>query len=301
MAIPEELWREIDATREQWSQTHRPTVPAMEELLYLPFAILDHGFVRVIDYQGDDAAIVQAARVSYGKGTKSVRDDRALIRYLLRKKHTTPFEMCELKLHVKLPIFVARQWIRTRTASVNEYSARFSVLEDDFYVPEIAQICAQSTENRQGRGEQLADAVVVQESIRSLSKLAYATYTSLLERGVARELARIIVPPNVYSMWYWKIDLHNLLRFQLLRLDERAQWEIRQYAEVIDMLLRKWVPVTHQAFMDYQRYAVSLSAMARGVIKRLLKGEQVQRDYDLMSKREWDELIGEFELEDVIA
>jgi thymidylate synthase (FAD) len=236
---------EIEALRDEAHQTRRATVPALEEILYQPIPVLDHGFVRVVDYLGDDGAIVQAARVSYGKGTKTVSSDRGLIRYLMRHRHTTPFEMCEIKLHVKLPIFVARQWIRHRTANVNEYSARYSILDHEFYVPADEHLAPQSAANRQGRAGEIpaAEKAAMQGEIAELSDRAYALYERLLNEtqsgeavdearsGLARELARMVLPTNYYTQWYWKVDLHNLFHFLSLRADDHAQYEIRAYAE----------------------------------------------------------------------
>ena len=221
----------MEALREQHRETRRATVPALEDVIYTPFPVLDRGFVRVVDYMGDDGAIVQAARVSYGRGTRRVSEDRGLIRYLMRHRHTTPFEMCELKLHVKLPIFVARQWIRHRTANVNEYSARYSILDREFYVPEEAQLAEQSTSNRQGRGELMGseEAGRVLALLREDAERAYDRYEELVNErpgggardpdrsGLARELARMSISLNFYTQWYWKVDLHNLLHFLSLR------------------------------------------------------------------------------------
>ena len=266
--------------------TRRPTVPALEERLYRPHPVLDHGFVRVVDYMGDDAAIVQAARVSYGKGTRNVRDDRGLVRYLMRHRHTTPFEMCELKLHVKLPIFVARQWIRHRTANVNEISARYSILDREFYLPRPQDLAVQSSVNRQGRGEPL-DAERAAEVLAVLRRDAlqvYGTYERLLnDRGdgepvdetapqVARELARMDLTLNYYTQWYWKVDLHNLLHFLSLRMDPHAQLEIRVYGEAIGELVKAWVPMAWEAFEDYRLGAVTLSRAELDVVRKLIAG-----------------------------
>jgi thymidylate synthase (FAD) len=249
--------------------------------------------------------VVQAARVSYGRGTKKVSDDRNLIRYLMRHRHSTPFEMCEIKLHVKLPIFVARQWIRHRTANVNEYSARYSILDREFYVPLPAQLAAQSATNRQGRGETLdgAEAQRALGAIEALSADAYATYAALLNEdlaghsadpdrpGVARELARMVLPTNYYTQWYWKIDLQNLLHFVSLRADAHAQYEIRAYAEVIAGIVARWVPLVWEAFKDYRMGGVQLSAPALALLKRMLAGEAVSQERSGLSKREWAELM----------
>jgi thymidylate synthase (FAD) len=291
-------------------ETRRVTVPAMEDLLFRAFPVLDHGFVRVIDYMGADSAVVQAARVSYGRGTKATREDRGLIRYLMRHWHTTPFEMCEIKLHVKLPIFVARQWIRHRTANVNEYSARYSILDKEFYLPAPEQLTVQSSTNRQGRGSAL-DAPESEEVLRVLredSERNFRHYQWLLNeddnaapldperRGLTRELARIGLSLNTYTQWYWKTDLHNLLHFLRLRADLHAQYEIRAYAKQILEILKLWVPFTFEAFQDYQLNAVSLSAGAVEVVRRRLQGEVVSFENSGLSKREWDELFATFDI-----
>lgn len=291
----------------------RPRVEALEEILGRRLPVLDHGFVRVIDYMGDDAAIVQAARVSYGRGTRTPSEDEALIRYLMRHRHTSPFEMCEIKLHVKLPIFVARQWIRHRTASVNEYSARYSILAREFYLPDPAHIAAQSRTNRQGREAVAlggAAARAVRARIAESAEEAFATYFALIgdeaekpeeegggetAGGIARELARIVVPLSTYTEWYWKIDLHNLLHFIALRADPHAQYEIRAYAEAIGGIVARWVPMTWRAFVDYRLEAVSLSGPALAVLRRWLRGERVTREESGLSAREWRELCALFQ------
>jgi thymidylate synthase (FAD) len=310
MAISKDENAEIEAARTSSSDTKRATVAAIEEILFVATPVLDHGFVRVIDYMGDDSSVVQAARVSYGRGTKQVSEDRALIRYLMRHGHTTPFEMCELKLHVKLPIFVARQWIRHRTANVNEYSARYSVLDKEFYVPAGSQLAAQATSNRQGRGDVLQgeDANRVLKILISDSERAYSDYLELLNdpssdnyqesrSGLARELARMNLPLNFYTQWYWKIDLHNLLHFLRLRSDSHAQFEIRAYANVILDILKRWVPHTYDAFSEYDLNSVRLSAAATNVIRRALAGERVTYETSRLSRREWNDLIETFPLE----
>jgi thymidylate synthase (FAD) len=304
MPLSREQEDEIEALRSEAAPTRRPVVATLEEILYRPLQVLDRGFVRVIDYMGDDAAIVQAARVSYGRGTKKVSDDAGLINYLMRMHHTSPFEMCELKLHVKLPIFVARQWIRHRTASVNEYSARYSVLQDEFYLPAPDQLAVQSTGNRQGRGEVLEGAEA-EQVLRALARHAegsYERYLGLLNQdelgepldpdrtGLARELARMVLPLNTYTEWYWKIDLHNLLHFITLRADPHAQYEIRAYAEVLLDVVRRWLPLTHAAFVDYRLEGRALSAKALAVVRRRLKGEPVGPADSGLSAREWREL-----------
>jgi thymidylate synthase (FAD) len=306
MSLTDAQRAEIDALRAQGAPTRRATVKALEELLYVALPVLDHGFVRVIDYMGDDAAVVQAARVSYGRGTKRVSEDAGLIRYLMRHRHTTPFEMCEIKFHVKLPIFVARQWIRHRTANVNEYSARYSILDREFYLPAPEHLAAQSSANRQGRGAVLdgAEAAGVLDLLRQDAIRTYDHYALMLNEGVdgapsdparkglARELARMNLTLNTYTQWYWKTDLHNLLHFLSLRADAHAQYEIRAYAEPMLRVLEAWVPATAGAFRDYRLGAVTFSAGMLGVLKRMLAGEAVEQKGSGLSKREWDEMMG---------
>jgi len=291
MPLTPEQKDEIERARAQSNRTRRVTVPALEEILYEAIPVLDHGFVRVIDYMGDDSAVVQAARVSYGRGTKKVSEDKALIFYLLRHRHTTPFEMCEIKYHVKLPIFVARQWIRHRTANVNEYSARYSILDKEFYLPAPEHLAAQSSTNRQGRGEVLSpdEARRVLDLLREESERAYRGYVELLNEdeegrvidpgrsGIARELARMNLSLNFYTQWYWKTDLHNLLHFLDLRADPHAQYEIRAYAEAMIGTVERWVPMTAEAFRQYRRGGAHLSAAGLEVVKRLIAGEKVDR------------------------
>ncbi len=270
--------------------TRRPTVPALEERLFQPIPLLDHGFVRLVDYMGDDAAIVQAARVSYGAGTKTSRDDRGLIRYLMRHRHTTPFEMCEIKLHIKLPIFIARQWIRHRMASVNEYSARYSILDREFYLPSPDALASQSKSNKQGREDTLdpQQAADVLDLLRRDATRAYDTYEQLLnDRGdgtpvtpespqLARELARMNLTLGWYTQWYWKIDLHNLLHFLSLRMDRHAQAEIRLYANAIGDLVSEWCPDAWEAFKDYRMDAAYLSGHELDVVRRAIAGEPLE-------------------------
>lgn len=243
------------------------------ELIGKEFKCLDKGFVRLIDYMGDDASIVQAARVSYGKGTKSVREDRGLLRYLMRHKHTSPFEMVEYKFHIKLPIFVARQWIRHRTANVNEYSGRYSEMPDHFYLPDIDQVRVQSQMNRQGRAEipmpvQMADEII--ENFAQKQQMLHDDYQDLLSKDVARELARINLPLSTYTEWYWKIDLHNLFHFLRLRLDKHAQYEIRVYAEIISDIVKQTVPLAWESFNDYILGSISFSRIELKALKNLL-------------------------------
>jgi thymidylate synthase (FAD) len=289
---------EIEAARATPRPTLRAVSEGMEAHLYRAHPVLDHGFIRVIDYMGDDSAIVQAARVSYGAGTKHVQNDEGLIRYLMRHWHSTPFEMCEIKLHVKLPVFVARQWIRHRTANVNEYSARYSILDREFYIPAPEQLAAQSTVNNQGRGEVLQgeEAARVLDLLKSDANRAYDHYEAMLsqdgQQGLARELARMNLPANIYTQWYWKVDLHNLFHFLRLRADPHAQYEIRVYAEAIAACVRDWVPLAYAAFEDYRMGGVTLSAKAIAVVKRMLTGEVVTQETSGMSKGEWREFEG---------
>jgi thymidylate synthase (FAD) len=284
--------------------TRRATSPALEKILYDPIKVLDHGFIRVIDYMGDDAAIVQAARVSYGKGTKKLNEDKGLINYLMRHWHSTPFEMCEIKFHIKLPIFVARQWIRHRTANVNEYSGRYSVMDKEFYLPDAAQLAPQSKSNHQGRS---VDTLTPEESARVLhilktdSEQTYKNYEELMnadaqgnvidenKTGIARELARMNLTVNYYTQWYWKIDLHNLMHFLMLRADPHAQYEIRVYADAMIEVMKAWVPFAHEAFEEHRLHGTRLSRTSLEVVKRMLKGEQVTQETSGLTKREWVE------------
>lgn len=307
MPLSPEQQSEIDAQRAETRPTRRVVSEGMEGHLYTAYPVLDHGFVRVVDYMGDDAAITQAARVSYGKGTKSVQNDEGLIRYLMRHWHSTPFEMCEVKLHVKLPVFVARQWIRHRTANVNEYSARYSVLDREFYIPAPDQLAAQSLTNRQGRDDEAVlqgeQAQRVLDILRDDAYRTYAHYEELLNEdsegnvidesrtGLARELARMNLTLNTYTQWYWKTDLHNLMHFLRLRADSHAQYEIRVYAEAMTDVLQKWVPLTHAAYEEYREGAVNLSKTGLSVVKRLIAGETVTQETSGLSPREWRELM----------
>jgi thymidylate synthase (FAD) len=307
MPLTPEQKAEIEAQRGAAQQTRRATVPALEDMLFTPIEVLDHGFVRVIDYMGDDGAVVQAARVSYGKGTRRTSEDRGLIRYLMRHRHTTPFEMCEIKYHVKLPIFVARQWIRHRTANVNEYSARYSILDKEFYVPAPEHLAAQSVSNRQGRGDVLegAEAARVLDMLREDAEQTYAHYEEMLNedadgnprdesrQGLARELARMNLTLNTYTQWYWKCDLHNLLHFLSLRADSHAQYEIRVYADAMLKTVEAWTPLAYEAFRDYRMGGVHLSAAGLDVVKKLIAGEDAEavREASGLSAREWRELM----------
>jgi thymidylate synthase (FAD) len=294
---PDQL-QEIEDQRATPRQTLRATAPGIERHLYTAIPVLDHGFVRVIDYMGDDAAIVQAARVSYGAGTKHVQNDEGLIRYLMRHWHSTPFEMCEIKLHVKLPVFVARQWIRHRTANVNEYSARYSILDREFYIPAPDALAAQSTVNNQGRGAVLegAEAERVLDILKSDATRAYDHYQEMLsqdgQQGLARELARMNLPANVYTQWYWKTDLHNLFHFLRLRADAHAQYEIRVYAQAICDVVADWVPYAWAAFEYYRMGGATLPSRAIDCVRRMLKGEEVTQETSGMSKGECREFMG---------
>ena len=308
MKLTKEQSQEIKNQQSQSSQTKRVTAPDLEKILYEAIPALDHGFVRVIDYMGDDTSIVQSARVSYGKGTKQVSTDKGLIKYLMRHWHSTPFEMCEIKYHIKLPIFIARQWIRHRTANVNEYSARYSILDKEFYIPAKEQLSAQSSINRQGRGD-LIKGDQADEVLKILKDDAIRTYDNyekmLNERfdgsiidenkaGLARELARMNLTLNSYTQWYWKTDLLNLLNFLFLRADSHAQYEIRVYADIMLETVKKWVPITHAAFLDYRVGAVHVSAKGKKVIQQMVKGEKVDITSSGLSKREWNELMTSF-------
>jgi thymidylate synthase (FAD) len=305
MSLDPQQQAEIDAMRQDSTPTRRACAPALEEILYQAIPLLDHGFIRVVDYMGDDGAIVQAARVSYGRGTRHVSEDRGLIAYLMRHRHTTPFEMCEIKYHVKLPIFVARQWIRHRTANVNEYSGRYSIMDKEFYLPAPDQLASQSSDNRQGRGDVLQgkEAARVHDLLREDANRAYDHYAEMLNEdengamrdpardGLARELARMNLTLNYYTQWYWKTDLHNLLHFLSLRADSHAQYEIRVYAEAMIDTLKRWVPLAHAAFLEYEHGGVRLSASALESVKRMIAGEKISQVESGLSKREWRELM----------
>ncbi|GBQ61640.1 FAD-dependent thymidylate synthase [Ameyamaea chiangmaiensis NBRC 103196] len=289
---------DIETQRAASATTRRATVPALEERLFEAVPLLDHGFLRVIDYMGDDSAIVQAARVSYGRGTRKVSEDAGLIRYLMRHRHSTPFEMCEIKFHVKLPIFVARQWIRHRMASVNEYSARYSILDREFYLPAPEQLAAQSASNRQGRAETLPPATAgrVMDMLRGDAMQCFTHYETMLNTdedgiGLARELARMNLTLNTYTQWYWKIDLHNLMHFIALRIDPHAQYEIRVYAEAMLDILRAWVPAAAAAFEDYRVGAFTLSSGMLDALRRMLDGDAVTAENSGLSRREFTEMM----------
>jgi thymidylate synthase, flavin-dependent len=315
MSLSAQQLEEINNQRAEQAATYRAQAPELEAILYQALPALDHGFVRVIDYMGNDHAITQAARVSYGKGTKIISQDKGLIDYLMRHRHTTPFEMCEIKYHIKLPIFIARQWIRHRTANVNEYSARYSILGKEFYIPEPDQLALQSNTNRQGRGETLSaeESARVLELLRADSERVYDHYQEMLNEdehgeilnpersGLTRELARMNLTLNYYTEWYWKIDLHNLLHFLSLRADSHAQYEIRVYAETMLETVKRWVPIAYDAFMKYNKNAVRLSSAAVDVTRRLIQGENVTQENSGLSPREWREFMADMGLEDIIV
>ena len=305
MKLTKEQKQEILDQQSQKNVTKRVTSPELEKILYEAMPVLDHGFVRVVDYMGDDTSIVQSARVSYGKGTKKVSTDSGLIKYLMRHRHSTPFEMCEIKYHIKLPIFIARQWIRHRTANVNEYSARYSIMDKEFYVPSKENLAAQSTNNRQGRGNLIngtqADSIL--KILKDDAERNYQHYEEMLnekydgtiiddkKQGLARELARMNLTLNSYTQWYWKTDLLNLLNFLALRADSHAQFEIREYADTMMSTVKKWVPISYDAFIDYRVGAMEISAKGKAVIEKLLKGKNCSFENSGLSKREWNELM----------
>ena len=312
MKLTKEQSQEIKDLQSQSYKTKRVIAPELEEILYEALSILDHGFIRVIDYMGNDNSIVQAARVSYGKGTKKVNTDSGLIKYLMRHWHSTPFEMCEIKYHVKLPIFIARQWIRHRTANVNEYSARYSILDKEFYLPSKENLAAQSTNNRQGRGNVISggQAEEVLSLLKDDAERTYKNYEEMLNErydgsvidesktGLARELARMNLTLNTYTQWYWKTDLLNLMNFLRLRADHHAQYEIRAYADVMLNTLKRWVPITYDAFMDYRVGGTEISSKGKDVLKKLIRGEKISIEETDLSKREWNELMSAFNLKD---
>ena len=287
------------------NETRRVVSSEIEKILYKTIPVLDHGFIRVIDYMGNDSSIVQAARVSYGAGTKQVNEDRGLINYLMRHGHTTPFEMCEIKLHVKLPIFVMRHWVRHRTANINEYSARYSVLSKEFYIPELSKIASQSKTNKQGRSDDEMDQDAKSEIVNTLSEFcenAYEKYSHMLnDLELTRELARTILPVNVYTEMYWKIDLHNLFHFLKLRADCHAQYEIQCYANTILEIVKKWVPFAYDAFVHYRQNSVSVSKKCIELNKRILQGEKISQETSGLSKGEWREFIDALDLQNFVS
>ena len=295
--------KDTDILRSKKSYTYRPISRGLENMLYKPLKVLDRGFIRVVDYMGNDSSIVQAARVSYGKGTKKKSEDEGLIRYLLRHRHTTPFEMCEIKLHIKLPIFIARQWIRHRTASINEYSARYSILEDEFYIPKKYYLAEQSSSNKQGRGDNIDEksASKILKILKEDSLNCYKNYSWMLNEknsdqydndrpSLSRELARINLTLNTYTQWYWKIDLHNFMHFVSLRADSHSQFEIREYGKTLLTILSKWTPLSYKAFLSYRLNSAELSMESINVIKKMISGKKVKKDKSNLSNREWKEL-----------
>ena len=308
MKLTDQQKKEILEQQSQQNMTKRTVSVELEKILYEAISVLDHGFIRVVDYMGEDSSIVQAARVSYGKGTKKVSTDSGLIKYLMRHRHTTPFEMCEIKYHVKLPIFVARQWIRHRTANVNEYSARYSILDKEFYLPAKEHLAAQSKNNRQGRGNLIngkqADAIL--DMLKQDAERTYKNYEEMLNErfdgttideskdGLARELARMNLTLNTYTQWYWKTDLLNLLNFLNLRADNHAQYEIRTYADAMLKTVKKWVPIAYEAFVDYRVGGLELSSKSKLVNEKMIKGQACIFENSNLSKREWNELMESF-------
>lgn len=268
----------------------------LDKILGQQFKVLDKGFIRVVDYMGNDSSVVQAARVSYGEGTKKVNEDKALVDYLMRHQHSTPFEMCTIKFHVKLPIFVARQWQRHRAGSYNEISARYTEVKDEFYEPEPNNINPQSTKNHQGRDEKtlfiqdVEDKII--DRIKDTKDLAVRNYLELLKENVARELARTILPVSQYTEFYWTVNLRNLFHFLKLRTDSHAQYEIRVYADKICDLVKLWVPNSYEAFEKYSRRAITLSAHAISLLQFFFEHKVILNQEDSgMSKREYQELL----------
>ena len=314
MKLTTDQKKEILDQQSQQTNTKRVTALELEKILYQAIPVLDHGFIRVVDYMGNDSSIVQSARVSYGKGTKKVSTDSGLIKYLMRHWHSTPFEMCEIKYHVKLPIFIARQWIRHRTANVNEYSARYSILDKEFYLPKSENLAAQSKSNRQGRGDVLEgeQAKKVLDLLKNDAEKTYDNYEMMLnerfdgstidenKKGLARELARMNLTLNTYTQWYWKTDLLNLMNFLRLRADLHAQYEIRTYADAMLDTVKKWVPITYEAFMDYRVGGTEVSSKGKIVIQKMISGEKISIEESGLSKREWNELMSAFGLKEKI-
>lgn len=275
--------------------TSRTISPGAEPLLNIETPVLDLGFVQPIDYMGTDGDIVQAARVSFGPSARAVHDDRGLLRYLMRMAHSSPFEMCEVKFRCKMPIFVARQWVRTRTANINEMSLRYSEAPEEFYIPALEHVTMQSGTNKQGRDETVELSPEIRESVRALMRArdeqAYADYQHLAgELGIARELARTVLPVSLYTQWIWKIDLHNLMHFLTLRLDKHAQVEIRLFAEAMASFVKAWVPMAWEAFTDYRLEAVTLSrAEKRAIASMLIGNGEAAAEAEGLKGRELDE------------
>ena len=314
----EDLAPKINFIQSKIGETKRVVNPGAEKWVGKPIEVLDKGYVYLVDYMGDDTAIEQAARTSYGQGTRTVNQTEGLIRYLRRGKHTTPFEMGEMKFHASMPIFVARQWVRHRTASINEYSARYSVVPDIFYVPKPENIAVQSTKNRQGRGARVSEeyAKMVIDRWKENGIRNYQDYLYLLNDDgegnptdptrpqIAREVSRNMLPVDYYTEWYWKTDLHNLFHFLLLRKDPHAQWEIRQYADAMGKITEDSYPLSWKAFEDYELYAVDLSRPEQKVLALLVERSGFAFDKDqiqaastytgLTNKREKSEMIDKF-------
>lgn len=294
LILPERIVSEIQ-------QTHRSISEGAENWLYRPIHCLDHGFVYLVDYMGNDESIVQAARVSYGAGTKKASDSRGLIRYLRRHMHTTPSEMVEFKFHCKMPIFVARQWIRHRTANVNEYSGRYSEMLDEFYVPDAGTLRKQSKTNKQGRNEELSpkEQAEVLELLKEDYRRSYGHYKKYLEMDLAKELARIGLSVANYTQWYWKIDLHNLLHFLGLRLDSHAQYEIRVFGEAMARIIKDAVPISYEAFEDYQLHAMKLSRLEITILKEnswpMERSKALAILLTIKNKREQEEFLQKLE------
>lgn len=276
------------------STTKRRTSPGAESLMFVEHKVLDHGRIVLVDYMGDDESIEQAARTSYTNSGTRTHEKRGLIRYLMRHRHTTPFEMAEIKLEIDLPLFVAAQWVRHRTANINSASGRYAKMRDEFYFPDPEQLCAQSITNKQGRAKELSPVTKakIYDTLVNLALTSYKTYESFLEDGLTRELARVGLPQNLYTTWVWKCDLHNLFHFLALRMDHHAQWEIRQYANTINSIVQQWVPIAHEAFVDYRFEAVYLSRMEAEIVRRALAATSPDQLGDALAgltKREQDE------------
>ncbi|MBA3726428.1 MAG: FAD-dependent thymidylate synthase [Armatimonadetes bacterium] len=255
----------------------RLIIPEAEALIDQEIKVLDKGFVRLVDYMGGDSRIVQSARVSYGEGTKTVREDKGLIDYLMKNDHTSPFEQVGLTFHCKMPVFVARQWVRHRTARLNEISGRYSVMKDEFYVPDTAEVRLQSQVNKQGRGEvtiPLEDATAFIGHLETENAATYKHYEEMIESGLARELARINLPLSLYTEWYWQIDLHNLFHFIQLRADAHAQYEIREYALALAQCARAVAPLAYEAFEEHRMYAVKFSRSECRALEAMLEGKE---------------------------
>ena len=276
----------------------RTSLKALDEILGIEQPVLDKGFIRVIDYMGSDESVVQSARVSYGRGTKTSLEDAGLIDFLMRNHHSTPFECCTIKLHVKCPIFVARQWHRHRTQSYNEYSARYSIVDGDYYIPELSRICTQSTTNKQGSGEAISEeqAEDIRTEMIMTANMAYDYYKEFItERGVSRELARTILPQNMYTEFYVVVNLHNLLNFVRLRASDHAQIEIRKYAECLEDVLERWCPLSYKSFVNHSLQSKTFSKSAVELLRRKLKGEMINFEKSGISRREWTNIADFFD------